>query len=108
MRIIVDAMGGDNAPEEIVKGAVRAKRELGVDVTLVGVEDKGRACLKAEGCADGEVEGVNASEVVAMEDDPSTAPRRKEDACMAVALTMLKDGKGDGVVSARGTGTVRT
>lgn len=48
MRIIVDAMGGDNAPEEIVKGAVRAKRELGVDVTLVGIEDKVRACLKAE------------------------------------------------------------
>ena len=66
-------MGGDSAPEEIVKGAVRAKRELGVDVTLVGIEDKVRACLKAEGCADGEVEVVNASEVVTMEDDPSTA-----------------------------------
>ena len=51
MRIIVDAMGGDNAPEEIVKGAVRAKRELGVDVTLVGIEDKVRACLKEIGRA---------------------------------------------------------
>ena len=66
MRIIVDAMGGDNAPEEIVKGAVRAKRELGVDVTLVGIEDKVRACLKAEGCADGEIEVVNASEIITM------------------------------------------
>ena len=75
MRIIVDAMGGDNAPEEIVKGAVRAKRELGVDVTLVGIEDKVRACLKAEGCADGEIEVVNASEIITMEDDPSTATR---------------------------------
>ena len=107
MRIIVDAMGGDNAPEEIVKGAVRAKRELGVDVTLVGIEDKVRACLKAEG-ADGEVEVVNASEVVTMEDDPSTATRRKKDSSMAVALTMLKDGKGDAVVSAGGTGALLT
>lgn len=108
MRIIVDAMGGDNAPEEIVKGAVRAKRELGVDVTLVGIEDKVRACLKAEGCADGEVEVVNASEVVTMEDDPSTATRRKKDSSMAVALTMLKDGKGDAVVSAGSTGALLT
>ena len=106
MRIIVDAMGGDNAPEEIVKGAVRAKRELGVDVTLVGIEDKVRACLKAEGCADGEIEVVNASEVVTMEDDPSTATRRKKDSSMAVALTMLKDGKGDAVVSAGSTGAL--
>ena len=101
-------MGGDNAPEEIVKGAVRAKRELGVDVTLVGIEDKVRACLKAEGCADGEVEVVNASEVVTMEDDPSTATRRKKDSSMAVALTMLKDGKGDAVVSAGSTGALLT
>ena len=108
MRIIVDAMGGDNAPEEIVKGAVRAKRELGVDVTLVGIEDKVRACLKAEGCADGEVEVVNASEIVTMEDDPSTATRRKKDSSMAVALTMLKDGKGDAVVSAGSTGALLT
>ena len=64
MRIIIDAMGGDNAPEEIVKGAVRAKRELGVDVTLVGIEDRVKACLEAEGCGDIDVE--NASEVITM------------------------------------------
>ena len=49
MRIIIDAMGGDNAPQEIVKGAVRAHRELGVDVTLVGREDAVRECLRQEG-----------------------------------------------------------
>ena len=108
MRIIVDAMGGDNAPEEIVKGAVRAKRELGVDVTLVGIEDNVRACLKAEGSADGEIEVVNASEIITMEDDPSTATRRKKNSSMAVALTMLKDGKGDAVVSAGSTGALLT
>lgn len=106
MRIIIDAMGGDNAPEEIVKGAVRAKRELGVDVTLVGIEDKVRECLKAEGCED--IDVVNATEVISMSDDPSTATRRKKDSSMAVALTMLKDGKGDAVVSAGSTGALLT
>lgn len=106
MRIIIDAMGGDNAPEEIVKGAVRAKRELGVDVTLVGIEDKVRECLKAEGCED--IDIVNATEVISMSDDPSTATRRKKDSSMAVALTMLKDGKGDAVVSAGSTGALLT
>lgn len=106
MKIIIDAMGGDNAPGEIVKGAVRAKRELGVDVTLVGVEDKVKACLEAEGCTD--IGVVNATEVVTMEDDPSTATRRKKDSSMAVALNLLKDGAGDAVVSAGSTGALLT
>ena len=106
MRIIIDAMGGDNAPEEIVKGAVRAKRELGVDVTLVGIEERVRECLAAEGCDD--IDVVNATEVVTMEDDPSTAIRRKKDSSMAVALNLLRDGAGDAVVSAGSTGALLT
>ena len=106
MRIIIDAMGGDNAPGEIVKGAVRAHRELGVDVTLVGREAEVRACLENEGCADLDV--VNATEVVTMEDDPSTATRRKKDSSMTVALNLLRDGKGDAVVSAGSTGALLT
>ncbi len=106
MRIIIDAMGGDNAPEEIVKGAVRAKRELGVDITLVGIERRVRECLAAEGCDD--IDVVNASEIVTMEDDPSTAVRRKKDSSMAVALNLLRDGAGDAVVSAGSTGALLT
>ena len=106
MRIIIDAMGGDNAPQEIVKGAVRAHRELGVDVTLVGREDAVRECLRQEGCAD--IEIVNATEVVTMEDDPSTATRRKKDSSMTVALNLLRDGQGDAVVSAGSTGALLT
>lgn len=106
MKIIIDAMGGDNAPEEIVKGAVRAKRELGVDVTLVGIEQRVRECLAAEGCDD--IDVVNATEVVTMEDDPSTAIRRKKDSSMAVALNLLRDGAGDAVVSAGSTGALLT
>ena len=48
MRVIVDAMGGDNAPGEIVRGAVQAVREFGVDLTLIGLEDRVRECLAVE------------------------------------------------------------
>lgn len=106
MRIIIDAMGGDNAPRAIVKGAVMAKRGLGADIVLVGREDEVRACLREEGCDD--IEVVNASEVVTMEDDPSTATRRKKDSSMTVALNLLRDGQGDAVVSAGSTGALLT
>ena len=106
MKIIIDAMGGDNAPEEIVRGAVRAHRELGVEITLVGREEAVRECLKNEGCE--ELEIVDARDVITMEDDPSTATRRKKDASMTVALHLLKDGKGDAVVSAGSTGALLT
>ena len=106
MRIIVDAMGGDNAPQEIVKGAVRAHKELGVDVTLVGKIEEVKACLAGED--ESSYELVDAREVIAMEDDPSTATRRKKDSSMAVALRMLAEGKGDAVVSAGSTGALLT
>ena len=99
-------MGGDNAPREIVKGAVRAHRELGVDVTLVGRKEEVEACLQEENCTGLQV--VDAREVVTMEDDPSTATRRKKDSSMAVALTLLRDGAGDALVSAGSTGALLT
>lgn len=106
MKIILDAMGGDNAPQSTVKGAVRAKRELGVDIVLVGIEEQIIECLKSEDC-DG-IEIVNATEIITMNDDPSTATRRKKDSSMAVALKMLSEGKGDAVVSAGSTGALLT
>ena len=106
MRIIIDAMGGDNAPEAIVRGAVRAERELGVDITLVGRAEDIRACLEKEGGSKAEI--VDAREVVTMEDDPSTATRRKKDSSMTVALDLLRDGRGDAVVSAGSTGALLT
>ena len=106
MRLIIDAMGGDNAPEEIVKGAVTAQKELGVDVTLVGRKEQVIGCLKALDCTT--IQVADASEVITMEDDPSTATRRKKDSSMAVALTMLKNGEGDAVISAGSTGALLT
>ena len=106
MRIIVDAMGGDRAPQVIVKGAIRARKELSVDITLVGKIEEVRACLSGEDLADYEL--VDAREVILMEDDPSTATRRKKDSSMAVALRLLSEGKGDAVVSAGSTGALLT
>ena len=106
MKIIVDAMGGDNAPGEIVKGAVRAQRELGVEIVLVGRKEAVEECLRAENCTD--ISVIDAREVITMEDDPSTATRRKKDASMTVGLNQLRDGAADAMVSAGSTGALLT
>ena len=108
MKIIVDAMGGDHAPLEIVKGALRAKKELGVELLLVGREEAIREILTQENAEMTGIEIVDAREVISMEDDPSTATRRKKDSSMAVALNLLKDERGDAVVSAGSTGALLT
>ena len=107
MKIILDAMGGDNAPQAVVRGALRAARELDTDIVLVGREEQVRSELAACGGAGADrVQVVNASEVITMEDEPSRACRRKKDASMTVALNMLRDGQGDAVVSAGSTGAL--
>lgn len=108
MKIIVDAMGGDNAPEAIVKGAVKAARALDVQIVLVGREEQVRRCLADCGGEDSRVSVVNATEVVTMEDEASMACRRKKDSSMTVALNMLKNGQGDAMVSAGSTGALLT
>ena len=110
MRIIIDAMGGDNAPLEIVKGALQGQQRFGVDVTLTGDTE---AILKAlEECGVKELpqgmEIANTTQTVEMCDDPATVFRRKKDTSMGVALQMLKDGKGDAVISAGSTGALLT
>ena len=107
MKIIFDAMGGDNAPAEIVKGALEAKDSLGISIVLVGKENEIKACIGENSLPEG-VEIVNADEVITMCDDPSTAVRRKKNSSMAVALKMLADGQGDAVVSAGSTGALLT
>lgn len=108
MKIIIDAMGGDNAPLEIVKGAVDAHNKLGVDIILVGSGEEILRSFQSLGLGnlpDG-VSIVNASQVITMEDDPAKACREKKDSSMTVALNMLRDGLGDAVVSAGSTGAL--
>lgn len=109
MRMIIDAMGGDNAPEEIVKGAVMAHKQFGYEIILVGDETKVNACLDAENAKD--LAGItvhHASEVIGMNDDSTAAIRQKKDSSMVVALNLLKRGEGDAVVSAGSTGALLT
>ena len=109
MRIIIDAMGGDNAPHEIVKGAIDAQKEFGVDIVLVGIEDQVHACLdQFGGSGNSHISVANATEVVDMHDDPAMACRRKKDSSMTVGLNMLKAGEGDAFISAGSTGALLT
>ena len=110
MKIIVDAMGGDNAPLEIVKGALSGQKHWGVDIALTGDESAIRDALAQ--CGQGElpqgVEIVPTSQTVDMCDDPATVFRRKKDTSMGVGLTMLREGKADALVSAGSTGALLT
>lgn len=107
MKIIVDAMGGDNAPLEIVKGAVQAARaRAGLEIVLVGKEAEVKAAAAACGPLPETVKIVNATEVIEMHDDPATAFKAKKDSSMTVGLTMLKNGEGDAFVSAGSTGAL--
>ena len=110
MKIIIDAMGGDNAPLEIVKGALSAHSRFGCDIVLTGDEAAIRAAAARCGAAT-LPQGVTlrpTTETVEMCDDPATVFRRKKDTSMGAALTMLRDGEGDAVVSAGSTGALLT
>jgi len=108
MKIIVDAMGGDNAPDEIVKGAINAATGHGLEVILVGRGEDILRAIERMGLKElpRGVEIINAAEVIEMEDDPATAIRIKKDSSLTVALGLLRDGRGDAFVSAGSTGAV--
>ena len=107
MRILIDAMGGDNAPGEIVRGAVDARREFGVEITLFGQSDRVRPILEECGAAsDGHISLVDAPDVIGMEDDPATATRKKPNSSMSMALKALHLGEGDAMISAGSTGAL--
>ena len=110
MKLIIDAMGGDNAPLEIVKGALSGQKRWGVDVTLTG--DTAAILQALEACGEKTLpqgmEIVHTTETVEMCDDPATVFRRKKDTSMGVGLTMLRDGRADAMVSAGSTGALLT
>ena len=109
MKIAVDAMGGDFAPEQIVFGAVRAARTYGCEIVLVGDENAIRSVLKRE--KDWESLGISihhASEVIGMGEHPADAVRVKKDSSVVVATQLVKDGTCDAVLSAGSTGAAVT
>ncbi len=106
MRIALDAMGGDHAPDAVVRGAVRAVRELGVEVALVGPPDVVQRALAPLGPPPGGIAIVPAADVIGMEEHGATAARHKRGASINVGLREVKDGRAAAFVSAGNTGAV--
>jgi glycerol-3-phosphate acyltransferase PlsX len=104
--IALDAMGGDNAPAEIVAGAVRAARELGLRVALVGRGEEITACLAKHGPTPPTISVVPAAEVIGMDEQPAQAARHKRDSSIAVGMRLVKTGEAAAFVSAGNTGAV--
>ena len=110
MRIILDAMGGDNAPQAPVIGALQAAKDFGAQITLVGRGEEILSVLRSQGYQDlpEGMEIAHADEVVDMHDDPATVVRKRKNSSMMIGLKMLADGLGDAFVSAGSTGALLT
>lgn len=105
-RVAVDAMGGDKAPSEIVRGAILAA-SIGCEVALVGPPDVIRREIAAAGApATFQPRIVEAHDVVAMDDSPSTVLRRKKESSLAIAIDLVKRGEADAAVSAGNSGAM--
>ena len=110
MRIILDAMGGDNAPLAPVMGAVQAAKDFGAEITLVGRGEAILEVLRSNGIdtLPAGIEIANADDVVDMHDDPARVIRQKPNSSMVMGLKMLSDGQGDAFISAGSTGALLT
>lgn len=107
IRIAVDAMGGDNAPDEVIKGAVEAVGKSGeIMVRLVGAEDVIREKLAAYQFDTGKIQIVPATEVIDNDESPTMAIRRKKDSSIVVGMNLVKKGEADAFVSCGSTGAV--
>ncbi len=114
MKIILDAMGGDNAPEATIKGAVKAIKEIDSEIILVGNEEKinnkvkelyGKKDIKE---ISNRITIHNTTEEITMEDIPTQAIKHKKDSSMVVGFKLLKEGEGDVFVSAGNSGALLT
>ena len=110
MKIILDAMGGDLAPEANVMGAIAAAKDFGAQITLVGRGEEILAVMKKHGIEDlpEGMEIAHADDVVDMHDDPASVIHKRKNSSMVVGLKMLADGQGDAFVSAGSTGALLT
>ncbi len=105
MKIALDAMGGDFAPEQVVAGGVEAHRELGVEVIFVGIKDRVDAALAASGAGKwAQIE--DAPEVIGMDEHPAQAVRSKKASSIVRGIQMVEDGRANGLVSAGNSGAV--
>ena len=108
MKIIVDVMGGDHAPQETVKGLIMAAKEYDASFVAVGNREDIERIAKEEQYDMHNIEIVHTDVVMTMEDDPLSVTRAKKESSMSVALRLLADGQGDAMVSTGNTGALFT
>lgn len=106
MNIMIDGMGGDHAPEEIVKGAVQAAKEISGTVSIIGQEERINECLQALNWNGDNIEVVNATEVISNNESPAMAVRKKKDSSISKGMRMLKEGEVDAFISGGSTGAL--
>lgn len=106
MKIVVDAMGGDYAPDVVIEGAIAAVKQYNVEVILVGDEAKIRNLLKKYKYSGPAISIQPAGEVIEMHESAATSVRRKRHSSIVVGLNLVKEGKADAFFSAGNTGAV--
>lgn len=106
MKIIVDAMGGDKAPVEIIKGCISAIKKFDISIILVGDKEIIKKELVLYDYNEDKIEIIHAGDVITNFDNPALAIRRKKDSSMVLGLKALKEGLGDGFLSAGNTGAL--
>ncbi len=108
LKIIIDAMGGDNAPQAQIDGAIRAVNETDINIVLVGKEDVIKNELSKYKYPSDRVEVVNADEVITNHEEPVKAVRGKKNSSLVIAANMVKNGEGDALLSCGNTGALLT
>lgn len=106
MNILIDGMGGDHAPEEIVKGAIQAAREIEDTVTIIGAEDLIKEELNSQGWDGSNIKVVNATQVITNNEAPAMAVRKKKDSTVNRGMQMVKEGDADVFISGGSTGAL--
>lgn len=106
MKIVIDGFGGDNAPDEVLKGAALAVKELGIKVAVTGDAELMKKRMTELGLSENGIELVPANGVIEVEDNPRSILKEKADSSMGVAFRMVADGKADAVISAGSTAAI--
>ncbi len=106
MKIFVDGMGGDHAPEEIVKGCIQATEEYGVHISIIGREEVIQKELWKYQFDRSKIDIIHGSEIISSDDEPARAIRRKKDSSMVIGMDMVKDNPNSVLISAGNTGAL--
>lgn len=106
MRLAVDGMGGDFAPDAVIQGCVDAVKEYGVDIIITGPENIIKGKLEGFDYPKDKIQVVNATEIISPNEEPVKALKKKKDSSLVKALSLVKTGEADAILSAGSTGAL--